>query len=92
VKVSRADKLVCGREFHRAIVPGKNECCQELCCPALKISELSDVGMPAVVLNDPKMERGSGKSIRSLTNLNRWQRLALEHLTESGGMLLWLYN
>jgi hypothetical protein len=82
---------VCGREFHRAIVPEKKRVL-ELCCPALKISELSDVGMPAVVLNDPKMERGSGKSIRSLTNLNRWQRLALEHLTESGGMLLWLYN
>jgi hypothetical protein len=33
----------------------------ELCCPALNISELSDVGMPTVVLNDPKMERGIRK-------------------------------
>ncbi len=30
----------------------------ELSCPALDISELSDVGMPAVVVNDPGMERG----------------------------------
>jgi hypothetical protein len=34
---------------------------QEFCCPALNVSELLDVGMPAacsVALNDPKMKSG----------------------------------
>ena len=29
----------------------------ELSCPAVNVSQLLDVRMPAVVLNDPKMER-----------------------------------
>ena len=29
----------------------------ELSCPAINISQLLDMRMPAVVLNDPKMER-----------------------------------
>ena len=30
----------------------------ELSCPAMNISQLLDMRMPAVVLNDPKMDRG----------------------------------
>ena len=30
----------------------------KLCCPAMDISELSDMGMPAVVLNNPEIKRG----------------------------------
>ena len=30
----------------------------ELSCPAVNVSQLLDMKMPAVVLNDPKMERG----------------------------------
>ena len=30
----------------------------KLCCPAMNISELSDMGMPAVVLNNPEIKRG----------------------------------
>ena len=30
----------------------------KLCCLAMNISELSDMGMPAVVLNNPEIKRG----------------------------------
>ena len=36
--------------------PGK-ERMLELSCPAVNVSQLLDMRMPAVVLNDPKMER-----------------------------------
>ena len=33
----------------------------ELSCPAVNVSQLLDMRMPAVVLNDPRMERGIRK-------------------------------
>ena len=64
--------------------PGK-ERMLELSCPAVNVSQLLDMRMPAIVLNDPKMDRGIRIDNQVVDQLlNRWQRLALVRLHGHG--------
>ena len=59
----------------------------ELSCPAVNVSQLLNMKMPAVVLNDPKLERGIQIDNQVVDQLERMAEtcIYLVRLAERGG-------